>query len=279
MPNSILAALSGNQDASTAKIRLALNSPITVDKIVMIVEGNDDLRFYSRMYDATKVEIVPVFNCDKIINILANLNPGYERRLIGIKDADFDVLNGVAYSYNNLFLTDNHDLEIMELSSNGVVSKVWNEYVRGISMPNNLVMAIYQELLPLSLLKWYNGINHLSITFDRVKIGSSCDNNGCFEFVRHRDLLFRCGENIGKEPSLSIYNRWYDGLSPDLKDVTNGHDAVDLLYQKIRIAYRINLKKKTFTNFIIDNYPKRDFVVTCLATKINAWALANGYNL
>ena len=65
------------------------------------------------MLDKNAVRIYPDCNCEKHVLILDELNGIYGSRLLAIKDADFDRLEGQQYSYSNLLLTDTHDMEGM----------------------------------------------------------------------------------------------------------------------------------------------------------------------
>lgn len=275
MANSILSALTENPNEATTKVKLTLDSDINKGKVIIVVEGPDDKSFYQRMYTATRVEIVPVYNCEKVAIVIQQLNrPKYNKRIIGIKDADFDTLNHKEYHLTNLFLTDYHDAEMLELSSNDVLTYIWNKYAPSCLMPNNILLSICSELLPLSMLKWYNIDHGLHIKFDNVKIGSSFY-NGVFDYDEYENKLFSRPENNDKKPCEADLQIWSDSNSPNLMQVTNGHDAVDTLYEKIRNVNKQNLPKKEFSRNIRNSYPKDEFIKTNLAKSISSWATNN----
>lgn len=272
MANSILSALIVNPDAATSKVKLMLDSDINKGKVLIVVEGMDDKSLYQRMYEATRVEIVPVYNCDKVAVVIQQLNRlQYNKRLIGIKDADFDILNHKQYHLDNLFLTDYHDAEMQELSSNNVLVHIWEKYAPSCPMPNNMFKIICHELLPLSMLKWYNMYHGLRIVFDCVKTGSSFD-KGIFDYGTYENRLFSQPDNHKKKPSAEDLKKWFNSNCPDIMQVTNGHDAVDALYEKIRSVNKQNLPKKEFSRDIRDYYSTDEFHETNLAKSISNWA-------
>ena len=91
MMNSVETALRKGEEKSKfidgiATVLLTLRSNVAKDKIVIIVEGPDDVQLYRRMYDSDKVIVYAANNCRHIFEILNNLNAkGYSNHLIGIK--------------------------------------------------------------------------------------------------------------------------------------------------------------------------------------------------
>lgn len=287
MMNSVETALRKGEEKSKfidgiATVLLTLRSNVAKDKIVIVVEGPDDVQLYRRMYDSDKVIVYAANNCRHIFEILNNLNAkGYSNHLIGIKDADFDHVNGKNYNeYNNLFLTDWHDAEIAELESRTVVETVWNKYTAS-NASVNLKESIYNELLELSMLKWYNNNFHLNILFKRNKIGASVScNDGVFDYTLYKASVFARSDNAEKNFPETAYRLWYlnhitDITSDVLPQITNGHDAVELMYSKIKAYKPQNLVYRDFTQSIRDCYPISEYHQTKLATAIDKWAREN----
>lgn len=196
MANSIEAALRKDEEEGKygkiiSSVLLTLRNHVTDDKVVVIVEGIDDRRLYERMYNVGKVIIYVVGNSRHTIEVIKALNPkGYDKRLIGIKDADFDNVNKKLYSYPNLFLTDWHDAEIVELESDSVIDTVWNKYM-GFKAPIDAIENICKDLCELSMLKWANYNLRLNVVFKRNSIGA-CVNRGKFDFEMYKaNLLTR----------------------------------------------------------------------------------------
>lgn len=70
MMNSVETALRKGEEKSKfidgiATVLLTLRSNVAKDKIVIVVEGPDDVQLYRRMYDSDKVIVYAANNCCK----------------------------------------------------------------------------------------------------------------------------------------------------------------------------------------------------------------------
>ena len=100
-------------DAKVADVKSLFDTHVNDGKVVLVVEGPDDKEVYEKVTDAATVCFYVDCNCDKHFVILNALNGRYRNRLLAIKDADFDRLDGTQPPYLNLVLTDTHDMEGM----------------------------------------------------------------------------------------------------------------------------------------------------------------------
>ena len=100
-------------DVKVADVKSLFETHVNEGKVILVVEGSDDKEVYEKVTDAKNVCIYVDCNCDKHIVILNALNEQYGRRLLAIKDADFDRLEGRSHPFANLLLTDTHDMEGM----------------------------------------------------------------------------------------------------------------------------------------------------------------------
>ena len=78
MANSVETALRKGEERSKfidgiATVLLTLRSNVAKGRIVIIVEGPDDVQLYRRMYDSDKVIVYAANNCRHIFEILNNL--------------------------------------------------------------------------------------------------------------------------------------------------------------------------------------------------------------
>lgn len=281
MANSIEIALKEGEESKKygkiiSSVLLTLRSNVTENKVVVIVEGADDRSLYERMYDADKVMVYPVSNCRHTVKVVKAVNDkGLSMRLIGIKDADFDHLNGTSYPYENLFLTDFHDAEIVELENNITIDMVWYKYT-GMRSPLGLKDEIYSDLFELSLLKWYNYIHRLNIVFKKDKLGA-CVTNGIFDYSSYKTNLFSRSDNVYKDPDGSPdYKSWCSCHGTvDKPELTNGHDAVELLFHKIKMHTKQLISIKDIAESVRNCYPSSEYKKTGMAMKIDKWAKKN----
>ncbi len=274
--NSIRRALAANENEAIARARLILNNSVTADKVLMVVEGKSDEDFYKRMYSPSKVEVNLVGGAKQVRLVCDKLGKQYGTRFIGIKDADFDVLNRTVYPYPNLFLTDGHDVEVMVLGCPVVVESVWEQYCQSETLPERLVESIFEELLPLSRWKWYNVVEKSKIVF--LEVGDFFS-SGVFDYDRYEKELFSEAKNQDKMSCKAFFLDWVTSHSePDRMHVTNGHDAIDGLFQKIRFKQKNkNINKKEFISKVFASYPEDVYRKTSLARNVDAWASEHNY--
>ena len=146
-------------DAKVADVKSLFDTHVNDGKVIVVVEGPDDKEVYQKVMDANAVCFYVDCNCDKHFVILNALNNKYGNRLLAIKDADFDRLDGTANPYPNMMLTDTHDMEGMIVSE--CLSELQGDDAvrcQGINLAD-----IYVELEDVSYLKWFNHVNHYGI--------------------------------------------------------------------------------------------------------------------
>ena len=87
--------------------------------VFLLVEGDDDKKLYERFFDSARCRIQTAYgrpNVEAALTIL-EADSTWDRRVLGIVDADFDILEGRAADRHNLLRTDTHDAETMMLKS------------------------------------------------------------------------------------------------------------------------------------------------------------------
>ena len=152
-------------DAKVADVKALFDTHVNDGKVVLVVEGPDDKEVYEKVTDAASVCIYVDCNCEKHFVILDALNSRYARRLLAIKDADFDRLEGKRHSYPNLVLTDTHDMEGMIVGGclTGLVGDD-AERCRSVNLGD-----IYSELTDVSEKELCNGHDILERIYVRAK--------------------------------------------------------------------------------------------------------------
>jgi len=108
---SMRVAVEAAEDGSIGDVLSLFRNQMNDGKVVVVVEGSDDEEVYEKVLDPSSVCIYVDGTCAKHFAILDALNGQYGSRLLAIKDADFDRLEGVVHNYSNLVLTDTHDME------------------------------------------------------------------------------------------------------------------------------------------------------------------------
>lgn len=253
-------------DSCVAAVRMLLLSNVCETKVVVIVEGADDVEMYKRLFSTEKVCLFPDGCCDKHCVILKDLNGKYENRLIAIKDADFDRLNGTTYVYGNLFLTDAHDAEGMILQYGLALENLSSEDVKRCEAID--VAALKRELASISYMKWQNNKENLGLCFDETSVNRS--------FVDYMQAV------LEKSKSGIVYTQEmheaFKEVHPnaDLDELTNGHDLLEKIYVAAKAADKANFPKKKFFRRIRNSYTKHAFFTTQLCGALRSWEEQQG---
>lgn len=266
MENSIFNNLS--LTAKITEIKLLFNTQILEDKILIIVEGVFD-KVYGFLFNNEKVFIKPNNTCGGLKNFLDELNKEYKDFLIIIKDADFDHLNKVSYEqYNNLFLTDTHDIETMMLSDPNIEQRLSEKFLS--RKEEGFIQECMEQLEFLSYLKWYNVKNHLKLIVKQIKIGNVYDGyhpvslDDCRKELYKNDKNFKlCPDIIDKVQAFIALNK-----TDDKWNLTNGHDlckALNIYFNKHGNT------KESVSDYLSHGYAMADFEKTKLYSSIRKW--------
>jgi hypothetical protein len=175
MANSVLDSLDGRDEINEMKILISGHR--TIGKFTVLVEGIDDVKVYEKFFLKEKVIVYPTNGCAKLVELVDGLNKNHlESNFIGIKDADYDVLNHVSYPYPNLFMTDKHDLETMMISEE-TLENIMKEFLRYEDMKKERIELNVQDFLQeaiekirsLSYFRWYNDLSRIKLSFGTLK--------------------------------------------------------------------------------------------------------------
>ena len=85
--------------------------------VFLIVEGHSDKLIYERLVNKQEVRVTIASGKNNAIKALSILEKENFRRVVAVIDADFSRIEQQIPDSNNLFLTDEHDLEMMLIKS------------------------------------------------------------------------------------------------------------------------------------------------------------------
>ena len=254
-------------DAVVADVKSLFDTHVNDGKVILVVEGPDDKDVYEKVMDVASVCIYPDCNCDKHLVILNALNGRYSQRLLAIKDADFDRLEGVNYPFSNLLLTDTHDMEGMIVEA--CLSQLQGEDAErceGVDLCD-----IFSELEDISYLKWYNHSGHRGINFSDVAL--DLDLTAYFN---------ACVANTDNVVTVTLEDMYvFKAAHPDVprEELCNGHDIFERVYVRARASKVSNFAKKPFFRRLRRAYPRDKFVDTSLFHAIRDWEVSYGYKV
>ena len=251
--------------------RLMFNHELTMKKIVLLVEGDSDRRFFYKIFKRYRDKVIidsPYSGKPEVINAVNEIRSLNHENIYGICDSDFDYITGEIDDYNrDVFLfTDFHDLEITLLTL-GIFDDIYNEY------------TIFDELKPEHADAFKENIFNVAYDIGLLKLASM--NNGYnlnFKTLIHRnhitvngifldldidsliDSLISRSSNFdhnlySKEIVKNEFLRLKD-MNYEKLHICNGHDFCEIL----SICYRQRFSKDKNLN---REKLESDFRLTC----------------
>lgn len=97
----------------------------------MYVEGASDERFWNKFINKNQVKVQICHGCKSLLNIVDEHIKQGEMNFLAVTDSDFNVILGTIPHKENLFVTDDHDTELMMFHSNRTVKELFNAIDRG----------------------------------------------------------------------------------------------------------------------------------------------------
>jgi len=179
----------------------------------IIVEGDEDARFYECFFDKSQCRAVPADGIENVISVLEILEKHHFIGLVAIVDADFCRPECVQPSSSNLIFTDTHDLETMLLASPALdkVLQIFGSSKKLAALPKDARALLIESGLPLGYLRWAS-----------LKFGL---------FLRFEDLRFKRfvdAKTLAIDPPHLIHQVCAHSQRPDL-DVDDIQYMMDLL--------------------------------------------------
>jgi len=266
-----------DMDSVVASVWMLLNTPVNECKIVTVVEGQDDVEFYSRFFVQDGTLLYPDGNCNKHLLILSALNGEYGNRLIAIKDADFDRLNDVQYEFDNLFLTDSHDMEGMALS-NGIPESFKKKYFH--LMKDIELSVILSDLRQLSFLKWFNSRQSARLKFKGLSLSKFYESTFSIDIKDLFEASKLNTENVINWLLCDVDVFEQENADVDIHQLCRGHDVFECIYIRAhKVAQGHNLLKTTFFRDLRLSYVLPDFCKSILYSELKRWSVCVGVNL
>jgi len=268
--------------SETARYAQEIRGHLQEDKVVIAVEGDDDLRIDRKLFKKNVV-IVPTQGKLKLISIERELFERYPRNLIGIKDADFDHLNGTPAPHDHIFLTDKHDMEMTMIDCE-IIESILAEYIsKDVDFENlcngqKIINAISANLTEYSYIKWLNDIEGCSINFDVVSMSILGAAERKVTIAYALDKLFENDANSRdevknvSEHDVSEFIAHHPCDNLDL--LICGHDFCAALLEWMRKnGSKENLSRSGLERLIRLQYSPEKFHTTTLYNNIHAWEL------
>jgi hypothetical protein len=268
----------------------------------LIVEGNKDVKFYQKYIDKTTTRIREAFGSEKVKLVLKILNErGYSRR-IGIIDSDFNAILNLNEQINGLYITDDHDVEIMIIKTKALEDVIYHYCSKSKigdfeKKKGKTIREILFELgKEVGYLKLANKVHELGLIFkpstsegNQIKykdfidedtlnfLGSDKMINSIMNYSRSKSSIMK-GKELIKETLNEIKKVDYDR-----HHLVNGHDVTNILYLLMKKTFGSKNKMLNDHNAVEDSlilaYDYVDFKQTNLYKDLEEWATQNGQKL
>jgi 5S rRNA maturation endonuclease (ribonuclease M5) len=202
--------------------------------VFLIVEGHSDKLIYERLVNKQEVRVTIASGKNNAIKALSILEKEDNfRRVVAVIDADFSRIEQQIPHSNNLFLTDEHDLEMMLIKS-AAFDKLLKE--RGSEEKIKAFTEDIRETLlklgqEIGKLRWLSLRNKLDLKFEGLKFKNFIDKENLSINI---DELIRSVKNNSKKPSLDEQQ-----IKQDLSVISDenhdpwqlccGHDFISIL--------------------------------------------------
>lgn len=284
--NTVLGAYNALPNSKISELEMLILSPVNQNKCILLVEGPDDKIFYGFFVNNSHVLfniMSGCYNMSEILN-LANQSQVLKNKIIAIKDADFDHLNGITYNIPNLFLTDTHDWETL------VMTKDCEKKILMECKVDELIEEIFHkvmiDLLNYSFLKFYNinkvcAANMEGILFKGLKISKFYDGDSqteidpCLQAVRKHGNNYKLPHFPKQEEINTFKNEW---KQINLEQISCGHDILHGIV--CRLSYLLNKNScigySDLERICRCAYTLDDFKKTHLYKSVLLWSQNNG---
>lgn len=221
------------------EIRLLFKHPLYKEKVILIVEGQTDVRLFRGLFDNDRVKIETIDGKKNLVVVMKELVNEFPQQILGICDADFDHLVGKAEERKeySVYVTDEHDAEVMMLNSPSLDSFVM-EYA---SIDNSAVIRtdllnnVFEAAFTIGLLRWINTEEGLNINFkglnfnifvDVDKLDISLDLESLIEELIKRST--NKDSTVSKDYLVEKIDIYRDQQACKLQ-VCSGHDLINII--------------------------------------------------
>lgn len=283
------------ENMTPSRIANAIMQDLTFTGYYIIVEGNKDEKLYGKFIFNTQIRIKPAFGNEKVKEVLRILDErGFDKR-IGIIDADFRNILNKTENIEGLFITDEHDIEVMMIKTKALENVInifcKKKDIQDFEKKNAMSIRdkIYSLAREIGYLKLANKIYNLGLVFkpktvdgNQIKYANfTCDKT--LDFLG-KDKLIETSINYSRNRSEQIENRQtiekkYAKIAEkkyDLLQLINGHDLSNFLY--ILMKKVLKSKNKMLANFnsiedsLILSYEHNFFKKTVIYDEIKIWS-------
>lgn len=261
------------EESLIAGVIQTFRNPINKGKILVALEGRDDVVMYEEVFSDTVTILDFLTSKAYFPAVFSAVNELYSKRFVGICDADFENIYSGASGFDNLFYTDGHDTEILSLSI-GCGEEMCNMY--GTPIPAQGVFDfVCDSVKEISYIKWYNHEICRAICFDGMHPDPFIQVDNSIDMVSYWTKLKSHPANASIDFDETKIAEFVRDKVIALDQITNGHDAYRFLFQYI-LKTNKGLRKKDYKTSYTHSFTIEKFKNTQLYSNISTWASSVG---
>jgi len=259
--------------------------------LAVVVESKSDEKFYKKFFNRN-TSFFSSSGWEMALRLVEMAKKQALEFVIAIIDADFKPLRGWSPP-DQVFLTDAHDAEMMQLQSPSCWENLLAEYVDDEKLASfcgdgaNLLNILQEKLWPLSYLRYLNEINSWGLKFKSMK-NNKLGLLSFKDFFKEDDLSFSLPKLLRAVENKSTKARFFKQnpeieeeiaattAANELEKWTNGHEFLELFSFALRrcIAKSGSSKKiaaEDLERNLRISYRVEDFRTTALYEAIASW--------
>jgi hypothetical protein len=233
----------------------------------LLLEGRDDRLFYEKFVDGMACKIKVVENKANVCEIVRILEAEDFPGILGIVDADFDLIEGRAVSSENLVFGDSHDLEGMLIRSPalGGILIEFGSSSKIERFGRDIRTAILRAAYPVACLRlysersggmlWFSGLSHRrfvdphTLNIDRTALVREVKNCSQRQDIPDGHLVEQIEhiEREGHDPwQLCVGDDLLAALSIGLRGAFGNSNAQQVRDDQLRTALRLAYNSNHF---------------------------------
>ena len=272
------------------------------DGYYVIVEGMKDYKVYQKFFNEDEIIIKEAFGKYKVVEVLNILTERGFKNKIGIVDSDFSQVLAPREIIDNLFVTDDHDIEIMIIKTKALETVV-NLYCSKsrIKEFEKLNKKTIREILfligrEIGFLKFANKMHDLGLLFkpkqaegNQIRYKHFVDDKDLKYLGKDRliEAVFNFSQSKSKNiKAKDIIREKFNEISAidfDVTHIVNGHDLSNILLILMKNVLKSSNKMLFDFNSVEDSlilaYQFSDFQNTNLFKDLKEWSDSVGCSL
>jgi Protein of unknown function (DUF4435) len=274
-----------DNDSKKNEIRMLLRHPSSKGKVIVLLEGDTDIRLFRSLLNKETVKIETAVGKSDVIVIIRELmlEGEHSDQILGICDADFSHIIETDMDFNNVFLTDAHDAEMMILESpatKALIAEYALDEKSHTLLTEGLIHATVNAAFVLGIFRMINLIDDLNINFKGLFFDLFSSINGLnidLDLEKLVNTLIERSQRIpghaNKEYLLDRYSE-FSFNKTDYFQICCGHDVTKFITFVLRqreLSNDANMSQEKVERSLRLSYTLEFFMETKLYNSLFNW--------